>query len=150
TSQRDIYAYVESTPSKKYNFFVLGVYNWNQFDFDFGGGPKFPRVSPRALIDPNARLDPGPGTQIHFEASLTCQPTNAWNNRLSITKDRLVRNDTGRVAFDDNIFSLRSTYQFTRFVALRARVDYDTLASSVRGQFLLGWTPNPGTAFYIG
>jgi hypothetical protein len=32
----------------------------------------------------------------------------------------------------------------------RARVDYDTLASNVLGQFLLGWTPNPGTAIYVG
>lgn len=54
------------------------------------------------------------------------------------------------MAFDDNIFSLRTTYQFTRFTFARLRVDYDTLASNIRGQFLLGWTPNPGTSFYIG
>jgi len=30
------------------------------------------------------------------------------------------------------------------------RVDYETLESSVRGQFLLGRTPNPGTAVYAG
>nr|MDQ6651731.1 hypothetical protein [Acidobacteriota bacterium] len=60
------------------------------------------------------------------------------------------RNDTGRVAFDDNIYALRSTYQFTRFVFARARVDYETLTSNIRGQFLLGWTPNPGSALYIG
>ena len=32
----------------------------------------------------------------------------------------------------------------------RARVDYDTLESRVRGQYLFGWTPNPGTSFYVG
>ena len=37
-----------------------------------------------------------------------------------------------------------------RFLFLRARVDYDTLASNARGQFLFGYTPNPGTAFYLG
>ena len=26
---------------------------------------------------------------------------------------------------------------------------YDTLSSEARGQFLFGWTPNPGTALYI-
>src|SRR6266700_8229324 len=46
--------------------------------------------------------------------------------------------------------SFRSTYQFTRFIFARARVDYDTLSSEARGQFLFGWTPNPGTALYIG
>jgi hypothetical protein len=69
---------------------------------------------------------------------------------LGYTKDRLVRNDTGLVAFDDNIVSLHSTYQFTRFVFARARIDYDSLDANVRGQFLLGWTPNPGTSFYVG
>lgn len=66
------------------------------------------------------------------------------------TKDRLVRNDTGRVAFDDNIYSLRTTYQFSRFTFARARVDVDSLDAYVRGQFLLGWTPNPGTSFFAG
>ncbi|HEX8922177.1 MAG TPA: hypothetical protein VF766_11925, partial [Pyrinomonadaceae bacterium] len=32
----------------------------------------------------------------------------------------------------------------------RGIVDYNTLNQRVRGQFLLGWTPNPGTALYVG
>jgi hypothetical protein len=55
-----------------------------------------------------------------------------------------------RVAFADNVFSLCVTHQFTRFSFLRARLDYTTLNANVRGQFLFGWTPNPGTAFYVG
>ncbi len=153
TPQRTIYAFAGSTPSKKYSFFGVGVYNWNAFDFDFGAGQKFPRVSPAALLDPgnpNVPLDPGAGNELHLEGNFTYQPTNALNNRLSYTKDRLVRRDTGRTAFDDNIISLRSTYQFSRFTFARARADYDTLSSRIRAQFLLGWTPNPGTAFYVG
>jgi hypothetical protein len=61
-----------------------------------------------------------------------------------------VRTDTRLLAFDDNILSWRTTYQFTRFTFLRARLDYDSLASSMRGQYLFGWTPNPGTSFYVG
>ena len=38
----------------------------------------------------------------------------------------------------------------TRFVFARAWLDYDSLASSVRGQYLFGWTPSPGTALYVG
>ena len=40
--------------------------------------------------------------------------------------------------------------QETSFTFVRARVDYDTLESNARGQFLFGWTPNPGTSFYVG
>ena len=45
---------------------------------------------------------------------------------------------------------MRATYQFTRFLAARARVDYTSLQSRARAQFLFAWTPNPGTAFYAG
>jgi hypothetical protein len=174
TPNRDIYFYAESTPNKQiqYNFFVSRA--WNTLDFDFGAGPKFPRVSPSALaaaqardsglckvdpLDPSppplpavcrAPQDPGPGAFWHFDGGITYQPTSAINARLSYTKERLVRYDTHRLAFDENIVSLRTTYQFTRFLFARGRVDYDTIASNIKGQFLLGWTPNPGTAFYAG
>lgn len=151
TRRDNIYLFGGITPSKKYSVFFFTVYNWGAFDFDFGGGDKFPRVSPAALIDPdNAPLDPGTGDQWHFESNIAYQPTNELRLTLDYTKDRLVRRDTGRVAFDDNIFTLRGLYQFTRFTFARARIDYDTLQSSVRGQFLLGWAPNPGTSFYAG
>jgi hypothetical protein len=148
--QRSVYFFGGGAPSKKYSGFFLFVYNWNQFDYDFGAGAKYPRVSPIGLVDPNAPLDPGPGRNIRIEANLEYRPTDVLNFRVEYNKSRLVRHDTNLVAFDSNIFILRSTYQFSRFTFLRARVDYDTLAANIRGQFLLGWTPNPGTAFYLG
>jgi len=162
-----VYFFGGSVPSKKYNFNFLVNRVWGALDFDFGAGPKFPRVSPPALAAQVAResgecdtlplpaicrapQDPGPGDFWHFDAGLTYQPTSAINARLSYTKERLTRYDTGRVAFDENIVSLRTTYQFTRFLFARGRIDYDSLGSNYKGQFLLGWTPNPGTAFYAG
>ena len=151
TMRNNIYGYGGTTPSKKYSLSFFVIHNWGAFDFDFGAGPKFPRVSPAALVNPNAaELDPGKGNQLRFEGSAAYQPTNALRLSLDYTKDRLVRRDTGLVAYDDNIFTLRGTYQFTRFTFARARIDYDTLAASVRGQFLMGWAPNPGTSFYVG
>jgi hypothetical protein len=161
------YVFGGSTPSKKYNFNFFMNRVWGAMDFDFGAGPKYPRVSPPALAANQAReaglcntsplpaicrspQDPGPGDFWHFDAGVTYQPTSAINARLSYTKERLTRYDTGRIAFDENIVSLRTTYQFTRFLFARGRVDYDSLGSNVKGQFLLGWTPNPGTAFYAG
>jgi hypothetical protein len=55
-----------------------------------------------------------------------------------------------KIEWNKRAYSFRSTYQFTRFLFARVRVDYDSLASSVRGQYLFGWTPNPGTSFYVG
>jgi hypothetical protein len=148
--KKNIYFYGGTTPSKKYSIFVFVGRDWDIFDFDFGGGSRYPRVSPGALLNPDAAQDPGAGDGWHIETNLVYQPTDTLRLSLDYTKDSLRRNDTRRVAFDENIFVLRGTYQFSRFTFARARIDYETLGSDVRGQFLLGWTPNPGTAFYIG
>jgi hypothetical protein len=150
TYRKEIWGFTNMAPSKKYTASFQGVYRWGELDFDFGAGPRFPRVSPAALVDPDAPLDPGPGTSINLQASFSYQPTSAVRVSLNYNKSRLKRYDTGRVAFDENIFAWRGTYQFSRFVFARARLDYATLASSLRGQFLFGWTPSPGTAFYAG
>ena len=163
-----------ATPSKKYSMRFFANFGSGALDYDFGGGPRFPRVSPPAILarelmasgqcdpppanQPDLRsplcfgvpLDPGPGRALDLNGSFTYKPTEKLQLSLNYNKARLRRYDTGLVAFDDDIYALRGTYQFTRFIFARARVDYDTLASNVRGQFLLGWTPNPGTAFYAG
>jgi hypothetical protein len=167
SSNHGLYFFGGSTPSKKYNFNFFLNRRWGDFDFDFGAGPKFPRVSPTAIAATAARAnglcvgnnqpavcnapqDPGPGDFLHFDGSFTYQPTSALSATLSLTKERLRRYDTGLLAFDENIVSLRSTYQFSRFLFARGRIDFDSIASNYKGQFLLGYTPNPGTALYVG
>jgi hypothetical protein len=167
SSSHGLYFFGGSTPSKKYNFNFFVNRRWGDFDFDFGAGPKFPRVSPTAIAASAARAnglcvgnnqpaicnapqDPGPGDFLHFDGSFSFQPTSALSTTLSLTKERLRRYDTGLLAFDENIVSLRTTYQFSRFLFARGRVDFDSIASNYKGQFLLGYTPNPGTAFYVG
>ena len=150
TSQINPYFYGGTRPSQKYSFNWFLGYGHNAFDFDFGALPKFIRVSPAGLADPGAALDPGPGKSFDLNASVDYQPTKPLSMSLSFNQSRLRRSDTGLLAFQDNIYSFRTTYQFSRFVFARARVDYDTLGSSARAQFLFGYTPNPGTAFYVG
>jgi hypothetical protein len=168
---------LNKTVSKK--LFVYGFIGsiFGNYDYDFGGGDRFPRRSQtfvdylnsplyanyiQALVqsqtDPNVivpdpqvpALDPGTGYQFDFNAGFEYKPINPLRVSLDYTKSQLTRNDTGKVAYDTNIFTLRSTYQFTRFTFVRARWDYDSLASNASGQFLFGWNPNPGTAFYVG
>jgi hypothetical protein len=164
---KGLYMFAGSTPMKQvdFNMFVNRVAG--SLDFDFGGGQRYPRVSIPAVAARNAQAaglcngstpppvcvapqDPGPGGFLHFDATVNYRPSTPLNLSLSFTKERLRRYDTGLLAFDENIVSLRSTYQFTRFIFARGRIDYDSLASNVKGQFLFGWTPNPGTALYIG
>ena len=119
-------------------------------EYDFGNGPDFPRVSRAALLNPGSGFDPGPGDQLFIDASFRYQPTAALQTQLNYNKRRLHRHDTGLVAYDDNIFSSRSTYQFSRNTFARLRLDYSTLNKHLRPQLVVGWTPNPGTALYIG
>jgi hypothetical protein len=147
---RSLFSNFNMNPSKKYSIGLFAGHRWNIFDFDFGAGPKYPRVSPAALLDPNAPLDPGAANTFDVGASFSFQPTNALKTSLDYNRNRYRRNDTGRTVFIANIYSSLTTYQFTRFMFAKARVDYDSLSSSVRGQYLFGWAPNPGTAFYVG
>jgi hypothetical protein len=162
-----MYVWAQSNVNKKFNFNFFAFQGHNNLDYDFGAGPKFPRVSIPAVAARNAKAaglcsgatppavclapqDPGPGKFFNFNGGITFQPSTPLNINLSFTKQRLRRNDTGLLAFDENIVSVKATYQFTRFIFARGRVDFDSIASSYKGQFLFGWTPNPGTALYIG
>jgi hypothetical protein len=159
---RALQLYLESTPNKIWYLFAFMDYTSGIMDYDFGNGPNFPRASAafvdwrhRCQIDPTTcgpvpPLDPGPGDQLTLQTTIRFQPTAAFQTQLNFNKKRLVRHDTGLIAFDENIFSSRSTYQFTRNTFARLRIDYSTLERRVRPQFVMGWTPNPGTAVYVG
>jgi len=150
TNQINPYMYGGTKPNKKITLNTFMGYGINSFDFDFGALPKFVRVSPAAIADPFAAQDPGPGKSFNVDFGVDYLPTKPLSMSMSVNHSFLRRNDTGLLAYQDSIYSFRSTYQFSRFVFLRARVDYDTLSSNARGQFLFGYTPNPGTAFYVG
>ncbi len=143
--------YGGSNYSKKVQFNAQVTYRFGHFDLDFGNGRKYPRVSPAALaLGQNAPLDPGRGTLFQFSGGVTYQPTNELRTSLSLTKQRLVREDTGLTAFEINIITGRATYQFTKAMFARLILDYNTLNSRLRTQALVGWTPSPGTSFYVG
>src|SRR5262249_62349445 len=106
-----------TNPSKKYSANVIGDGSWKVFDSDSGAGPKFPRVSPAALANPNAPLDPGTGNTTDITASFAWQPADAFRASIDYTKSRLERIDTRRTAYDHNLWSLRASYYFTRFTS---------------------------------
>ena len=140
---------VEKTFSKQFGIDGGIGFRENAFDLDFGASERYKRVSPAALAG-SSRLDPGKGFSLSYDVGLSLQPTDPWSVRLKYERQKLRRNDTELIAFDSNIFSLRSTYQFTRFTFARVRMDYETVDGTLNSQLLLGWSPNPGTAFYVG
>ncbi|MCU1288486.1 MAG: hypothetical protein JWN60_715 [Acidobacteria bacterium] len=163
--RREIYGFVETSPTKQLFALLVLSYSKGNLDYDFGAGP-YQRVSPAyldfsaenqrrrslglPLLTETPALDPGAGDQFYLESSLRYQPTAAWQAQFNYTRTKLTRHDTDRVAFDDNVFSFRSTYQFTRDIFARLRLDYSNISMRVRPQFVVGWTPSPGTALYAG
>jgi Domain of unknown function (DUF5916)/Carbohydrate family 9 binding domain-like len=151
TRKATISGYFGSNYSKKVQFNSQFTYRMGTFDLDFGNGRKYPRVSPAALLlGEDAPLDPGSGNMLQINSGITYQPTNELRTQFNLVKQRLVRNDNGRTAFDINILTFRGTYQFTKATFARTIVDYNTLSQKARAQFLAGWTPSPGTSFYVG
>ncbi len=160
--RKEVYGFVEASPWKQWFFLVVLSQNFGSLDYDFGAGPKYPRVSlpyvqwyescgqVPGCTTPAPRQDPGAGDLTYIESSVRYQPTTAFQLQVNYNRSRLTRNDTGRVAFDDNILSFRSTYQFTRNVFARVRMDYSNISSRIRPQVVFGWTPSPGTAIYAG
>lgn len=155
--------------SKKIQFNARAVWRRNHLDLDFGANRRYPRVSfpgilareldaagkcpdPPAVPDPRCfpALDPGAGNLFELTSGVTYQPTNELRMSLNLVRQQLVRKDTGLTAFDINLLTFRGTYQFTRATFARAIIDYNTLSRRARAQLLAGWTPSPGTSFYVG
>jgi Domain of unknown function (DUF5916)/Carbohydrate family 9 binding domain-like len=161
--RKEVYGFIEASPAKQWFVLFVLSQNFGSLDYDFGAGPKYPRVSSpyvqwfetcgqfgSVCTTPPPKQDPGAGDLTYIESSVRYQPTTAFQVQVNYNRSRLTRYDSGRVAFDDNIFSLRSTYQFTRNVFARMRLDYSNISTRVRPQFVFGWTPSPGTAVYAG
>ncbi len=136
TWQQFLYAEVGQNLSKQIYYSAWVNYRRNAFDFFFPAG--------------NGQINPGPGQSLDSEISVEYKPINPLRTSISYRKSRLVRNDNRVRTFDADIVSVRSTYQFTRFIFTRLRLDYDSLRSNYAGQLLFGWNPSPGKAFYIG
>ncbi len=134
--QQYAYGEVGQNFSKQIYYYAWVQYRRNAFDFFFPAG--------------NGQINPGPGQSLDAEIYLEYKPINQLRTSVSYRKSRLVRNDNRVRTFDADIVSLKSTYQFSRFIFTRMRLDYDSLRANYAGQLLFGWTPSPGKAFYVG
>lgn len=137
TWQQYVSANINQSPTKRFNYGLFVGAIRNSFDFFF--------------FDTATGLrNPGPGQQLDAEIYAEIKPVDPLRISARYTKSRLVRNDNRVRSFDSDILSIRSTYQFTRFLFTRFRLDYDGTEKNYGGQAIFGWTPNPGTAFFVG
>lgn len=128
---------LSTAPSKKISLELSVDHAWDAFDYDLAAPAGQP-------------IDPGTGKSLSITGRIELQPIDSLRITFDHARNRLERDDTGRVAFDELLYSTQATYQFTTFVFARARVDYATVGKHTRGQVVLGWTPSPGTSLYAG
>ncbi len=132
---------LNQTPNKRFNYGIFLGFIRNAFDY-FG-----------SVYVPTAGQnlqDPGPGMQLDAQFYAEVKPVDPLRASISYTKRRLTRNDNAVRVLDSDLVTFRSTYQFSRFLFARVRLDYDDSNNDYSGQALFGWNPNPGTAFYVG
>ena len=96
--------YAGSNYSKKIQLNGQVTHRWGHFDFDFGNGDKYPRVSPAACaaVGPEsaARSRSRQPASVQRRALLISRQTNCAR-QFSINSQRLRRYDTDRVALQD-------------------------------------------------
>ena len=127
---------MNQTYNKRFNYGFFTGFIRNAFDyFNF---------HPTGLQDPVA------GKQFDAEVWGEYKPLDPLRFNFSYRKSRLNHNEDRIRAFDSDIVSLKTTYQFTRFIFARVRIDYLSDQKNYAVQALWGWNPSPGTAFYIG
>jgi len=69
---------------------------------------------------------------------------------FSYSKNKMTVRNSDEEIYNASVFRNTITYQFSKNLSFRNIIDYYTEGSQLGGNFLITWTPNPGTIFYIG
>jgi len=95
-------------------------------------------------------VDPFQGESVNATVGATFQPNGRLSESVEYTRVAFDRRSTGERVYTVNILNTRTTYQFTKALAARAIVQYDSQQHRVLTDFLGSYEPEPGTVVYIG
>jgi hypothetical protein len=89
------------------------------------------------------------GASRNYQVDATFQPIQSLNQTVGYNRaefDRL----TGEHVYRVDVVNTRTTYQFSRYLSLRAIVQWDSSQRRILTDFLGSFEPLPGTVAYIG
>jgi hypothetical protein len=95
-------------------------------------------------------LAPFQGRSKNLTFGGTLQPNGRLTSNIEYNRVAFDRRSTGERVYTVTLLDTRTTYQFTKALAARAIVQYDSQRSSVLTDFLGSYEPRPGTVVYIG
>jgi hypothetical protein len=94
-------------------------------------------------------IDPFLGRSVNSGFGATFQPTGRFTESVDITRTVFTR-PGGENVYTVNLVNTRTTFQFTKSLAVRAIVQYDSNEDRVLTDFLGSYEPRPGTVVYAG
>jgi hypothetical protein len=118
----------------------MQVLRWLAFDLFAAGGHA-------VYYDP---LAPFRGRVREWSGGLTLQPSGRLAQSLRYQRVAFDRAATGERVYTLDIVNTRTAYQFTRALALRGIVQYDSARRRVLTDLLGSYEPRPGTVVYAG
>jgi hypothetical protein len=96
------------------------------------------------------RVNPFQGKQRYLSLGVTLQPSQRFNQNISVNSVRFNRASNGEQIYKVNIANLRTTYQFSRRFLIRAIEQFDSSRKRVLTDFLASYEFVPGTVFHAG
>ena len=94
--------------------------------------------------------DPFLGESVAGSIGALFQPNGRFSEDVEFTRIVFDRQSTGARVYSVNILNTRTTFQFSKAMAARAIVQYDSQRHRVLTDFLGSYEPRPGTVLYAG
>jgi hypothetical protein len=118
----------------------MQVFRWLAVEGFFGTGHSI-------FYDPE---NPFQGHSTDFSGGITLQPSGRLSQSIDYQRVAFDRADTDERVYTLDIINTRTTYQFTRALAVRGIAQYDSSRKRVLTDFLGSYEPRPGTVVYAG
>ena len=96
------------------------------------------------------QADPFLGQSVAWSAGALFQPSGRFSEDVEFTHVDFDRKSTGERVYSVNVVNTRSTFQFSKALAARAIVQYDSQRHRVLTDVLGSYEPSPGTVLYAG
>ena len=90
------------------------------------------------------------GYSNQYGLTMTFKPSKRLQVGTDFSKETFWRKWGGERLWDYNVVRVRTTYQLSKQLSLRAIVDYNHFYKQIFGSFLVSYVLRPGSLFYLG
>ena len=118
----------------------MNLIGWMPFGFFFQTGDSINYDPEDAFL----------GTSNAYGLFVNFKPSKRLNLGFDLSKQTFWEKWGGKELWDYNVVRMRTTYQISKPLSLRAIVDYNHYYKEIFGSFLISWVLKPGTVFFLG